>query len=609
MGGLFTQGYNWLAQKIDHVIGWHKLPVPLGLMTLAGLRNVLREQNLSDTYVAVRAAPDDNSNVRRCPVARTADGTYTDLLSPMMGCAGTRFGRNIPLSAAYPDEAKVLTPNPRKVSRELLARDEFQPAITLNLLAAAWIQFMIHDWFSHGPNQKEDPWQVPIESDDDWPDKPMTVLRTKRDATRSGSEGLPPTFRNTESHWWDGSQIYGSSEDMMRRMRTGEQGKMRIDDNGRLPVDPATGTDIAGVTGNWWIGLSLMHTLFTLEHNTICDQLHALYPFWNDDELYNHARLITVALMAKIHTTEWTPGILNHPTLRKAINGNWYGILGKWLHTHFGRISANEALSGIPGSHINHFGVPYSLTEEFVAVYRMHPLLPDEFEFRSLRDNSLLKKLAFPEAADKNARTLVEQNALSDLFYSFGIANPGAITLHNYPRSLRHRTDTDGYLLDLATIEIIRDRERGVPRYNTFRQLLHRPPVRTFEEITDNPTWAAQIRELYDNDIDQVDLMVGLYAEPKPPGFGFSDTAFRIFILMASRRLNSDPFFTEYYTPAVYTPWGMKWIDDNGIADLLIRHFPDLRPFLQNVKNPFAPWQKVSPGDIQAGASVSSLRH
>lgn len=604
MGGLFTQGYNWLAQKIDHAIGWHKLPVPLGLITLAGLRNILRERNLSDTYVGVRAAPGDGNHASRCPVARTADGTSIDLLSPMMGCAGTRFGRNIPLSAAYPDEAMVLTPNPRKVSRELLARDEFQPATSLNLLAAAWLQFMIHDWFSHGPNQKENPWQVPIEHDDDWPNKPMTVLRTQRDTTRSGSEGLPPTFRNRESHWWDGSQIYGSSKALMHRARTGEQGKLRVDDNGRLPVDPDTGTDLTGVQGNWWIGLSLLHTLFTLEHNTICDQLHKLYPFWNDDEIYNHARLINVALMAKIHTTEWTPGILNHPTLRKAINGNWYGVLGKWLYTHFGRISPNEAFSGIVGSRTDHFGVPYALTEEFVAVYRMHPLLPDEFEFRSWKDNSLLKKLTFPEVADKNARTLVEETALPDLFYSFGIANPGAITLHNYPRFLRHRREPDNSLIDLATTEIIRDRERGVPRYNVFRQLLHRPPVKTFEEITDNPIWARQIQEMYDNDINLVDLMVGLYAEPRPQGFGFSDTAFRIFILMASRRLNSDPFFTEYYTPAVYTPWGMKWIDDNGMADLLARHFPDLRPFLQHAKNPFAPWQTAAQSSSQAEASV-----
>jgi hypothetical protein len=42
---------------------------------------------------------------------------------------------------------------------------------------------------------------------------------------------------------------------------------------------------------------------------------------------------------------------------------------------------------------------------------------------------------------------------------------------------------------------------------------------------------------------------VGMYAEPLPPGFGFSDTAFRVFILMASRRLKSDRFFTSDFRP------------------------------------------------------------
>src|SRR5215210_5120603 len=58
-------------------------------------------------------------------------------------------------------------------------------------------------------------------------------------------------------------------------------------------------------------------------------------------------------------------------------------------------------------------------------------------------------------------------------------------------------------------------------------------------------------------------------------GFGFSDTAFRIFVLMASRRLNSDRFFTEDYTPEVYTQAGLDWIDDNDMSTVLLRHYPD----------------------------------
>ena len=38
---------------------------------------------------------------------------------------------------------------------------------------------------------------------------------------------------------------------------------------------------------------------------------------------------------------------------------------------------------------------------------------------------------------------------MSDRFYSFGIAHPGAITLHNYPRFLQKLTP-DGHDLDLA---------------------------------------------------------------------------------------------------------------------------------------------------------------
>ena len=83
--------------------------------------------------------------------------------------------------------------------------------------------------------------------------------------------------------------------------------------------------------------------------------------------------------------------------------------------------------------------------------------------------------------------------------------------------------------------------------------------------------------------------MVGLYAEPKPKGFGFSDTAFRVFVLMASRRLEADRFFTDDYRPEVYTPEGIDWVEDNTMRSVLLRHFPELEPALEGVANPFAP--------------------
>jgi len=147
-----------------------------------------------------------------------------------------------------------------------------------------------------------------------------------------------------------------------------------------------------------------------------------------------------------------------------------------------------------------------------------------------------------------------------------------------------------GLVIDLAAHDVLRIRELGVLRYTRFREPLHLKPVRTFEELTDNPVWREEIRRVYDNDIDKVDPLVGLYAERPPKGFGFSDTAFRIFVLMASRRLNSDRFFTTDYTADVYSQVGMDWINANTLSTVLLRHYPRLAPALRHAKNAFAPW-------------------
>ena len=59
---------------------------------------------------------------------------------------------------------------------------------------------------------------------------------------------------------------------------------------------------------------------------------------------------------------------------------------------------------------------------------------------------------------------------------------------------------------------------------------------------------------------------------------------------MASRRLNSDRFFTDYFTEEVYTPEGMRWITDTTMSSLLVRHCPDLGPTVAHRPNAFAFW-------------------
>jgi Animal haem peroxidase len=577
--------------RVNKALDWWQLPRPLALLNLRAFRDELRQLNLYDTREPTKQ---ESQAVAGLPRYRTYDGSRQDPFDPEMGMVGSRFGRNAPPGTTFPEEMpSLMAPNPREVSTKLLNRDTFKPATSLNVLAACWIQFENHDWFGHGENSATEFFDVDIDESDDWPERPMKVRRTSPDRTNMNGGSEAPTYVNTVTHWWDGSQIYGSTEERNRQLRTGEDGKMILED-GRLPEESDStlgGIDLTGFNDNYWVGLALLHTLFVKEHNAICDHLQAAYPSWDDERLFLTARLVNSALMAKIHTVEWTPGILANPILQAAMHANWYGALPQWAKRF--RIDALEGLFGVVGGQQAHHAAPYSITEEFVSVYRLHPLLPDEYEIRSHKTGEVVDSTDFEPLQGHGTRPSVEKWGWSDLLYTFGTANPGAITLHNHPKALQNLVRINGDRVDLGTIDILRDRERGVRRYNDFRERLRKPRIERFEDLTENQTWANEIREVYEGDIDRVDLQVGLLAEPLPPGFGFSDTAFRIFILMASRRLKSDRFFTNDYTPDVYTPEGLDWVDKNSMVDVLLRHYPELAASLEGVENAFAPWRKL----------------
>jgi hypothetical protein len=556
---------------------------------------MLRWQNLHDTEI-LPSTPQPEPQAMGTPylTQRMPDGTFNDLREPRMGSAGTRFGRNVPNEFTWPDpDPRIMTPNPRVVSRELLTRQTFMPAASLNMLAAAWIQFMTRDWFTHGTGDKTNMWQVPLPGGDDFPQNPMLIPKTVADPTRPADDGsAPPTHANFQTPWWDASQIYPTDQQLQSTVRTGIGGKLRmVQQDGQELLPPPLLDQLAQLPG-WWLGLGILLTVFAREHNAICDRLAREFPSWSDEQLFQKARLINAALIAKIHTVEWTPAIISHPTTVIALRGNWWGIGEQSLNPLLRRVSDNEIIRGIPGTPTDHHSAPYSLTEEFVAVYRMHPLIRDDYTFRRVSDDALIEQRSFDQVADVRGNQLLEGSSTADLLYSFGTLFPGALQLHNYPRLLQHFTRPDGKIVDLASIDIMRMRELGVPRYTLFRELLHLRPVRSFDDVTDNPRWASEMREVYDGRIDRLDLMVGMFAEPKPTGFGFSDTAFRIFILMASRRLKSDRFFGNDYTPEVYTSVGMQWVENTSMGDVLTRHYPDLRGAL-NPDNAFAPWPRA----------------
>ena len=113
---------------------------------------------------------------------------------------------------------------------------------------------------------------------------------------------------------------------------------------------------ILGSSLNWWVGLGIFHVIWTREHNYVCDMLKERNPTWNDEILHNTAKLIIAAVIAKIHTLEWTTAILHNDVVKLGLKSNWYGVspieiargnatLAAWLIKQYPQFA-----NGIPGS-------------------------------------------------------------------------------------------------------------------------------------------------------------------------------------------------------------------------------------------------------------------
>src|SRR5690606_20849743 len=178
-----------------------------------------------------------------------------------------------------------------------------------------------------------------------------------------GEQFLSRAYKTTANHvsaWWDASQIYGHDEvSAGRAMRDPEDQAKLLQPDGYLPllsdcqpdcsVQPQwQGQEAAAFPDNWNIGLSFYHNLFVREHNSFVDRFRELqqqtpdrdsgfrnparpdeiitYAEASDEEIYQAGRLVVSAMIAKIHTIEWTTQLLYDEPLFRGMNANWFGL-------------------------------------------------------------------------------------------------------------------------------------------------------------------------------------------------------------------------------------------------------------------------------------------
>lgn len=483
---------------------------------------------------------------------RTIDGSDNHLWVDDLGQAGTPLRRLGP--SAYPDGQGALAgpdrPSARLISN-LVAADPGDRPAPFDASDFVWQlgQFVDHDIDLSPGGTGAAP--IPVPPGDPWFD-PWGSGAATIDLTRSGfapwSGTTPGNGRqqlNAITAWIDASQVYGSDEGRALALRTLDGTGRLLTSAGDMPPWNDGGWPNAGGDGpelflagderaNEQVGLTALHTVFVREHNRLADQIGVRWPQLDGEDIYEFARALVGAQMQAITYREFLPKLL----------GAW-ALPPRWQYD-----STYDA----------------SIANEFsTAAYRFgHSMLSPQL-LRLQADGSSAGALPLADAffrpdvaaADLEAllRGLASQHAQAvDPYVVDGVRN----FLFGPPGS-------GGF--DLASLNIQRGRDHGLPSYNQMRTYLYMPEAAGWSDFSSDPQIQARLAAAYDSP-DDVDLWVGGLAEDPIPGSLVGET---VFIIVSDQFLalrDGDRLWYEDTLP----PELVQCVNDSTLARIVRRN-------------------------------------
>jgi len=451
---------------------------------------------------------------------RTIDGTGNNESSPEWGATGATLVRVAP--ARYGDGVSSLAgadrPSPRSVSNAV----SDQPALIENPLGTSdylwqWGQFVDHDIDLTDGVDPPEPTPIPVPTGDPFFDPTATGTETIAfnrsiyDATTGTDPSNPRQQSNEITSYIDASNVYGSDLERAHALRTLDgTGRLTTSDGDLLPFNvlglPNAGGNgpelfLAGdVRANEQAALAAMHTLFVREHNRLVERYAVEHPAWDGEELYQKAREIVAAQMQVITYREFLPALLG-PNALPAYRGYVPGVdatIGNSFSTAAYRFG-HSALSAVL-LRLDRRG------EEIDAGHL--PLRDAFFSPVALIDEGGIEPLLRGLAAQAHQR--IDLQVVDDI-RNFLFGPPGA----------------GGF--DLASLNIQRGRDHGLPSFNEMREALGFARARSFADMTRDADTESRLGAVY-KDADDVDLWVGCLAESALPGSHLGELATKVLV-------------------------------------------------------------------------------
>ena len=302
--------------------------------------------------------------------------------------------------------------------------------------------------------------------------------------------------------------MYGNDEKDVKRARTFKGGKMKTNEKGIPRILPdREGVYTTGDSQNSWVGVTVLQDIFIKEHNYAADQIAEENPKMTDGEIFDAAHLVIAAVVAKIHTLDWTVTLVNTDLIHVGMDTNWYGLfqalLCKYVSSWFyGNDLIPQTGSKVGTEKTENRGTPYCLTEEFAAVYRLHSLSPPGLVVGKKQDEFIPLLNLF---GDKGRETFKQTPDCPTKIMKSVLSYPCSnLASSNYPGAYRNFAPTDDSgrdlpksdHIDLAALDLFRDRERGIRKFNDVRRELNLKPYKSWLELTGGISEDARKLEL-----------------------------------------------------------------------------------------------------------------
>lgn len=477
-----------------------------------------------------RVAPiHDNELVFESP-----DGLGNNLVRPMAGSTALPQLRTVAAAYDTPDGlARSAGTNARMVSNRVIQGSSPDDPNNMSNMLWVWGQFIDHTVVLT-PSQTgagAEKIYVPVPSATQDPLEPhpypgRTIEFTRSQFTHTHGVRQQP---NGLASFLDAANVYGVSHERSHKLRRMDgTGKLRtglsalggdllpMNTDGAVDMDPGpllplTDVFAAGdVRANENVALTAMHTLWVREHNRLCDAVVRRHPDWagEDETIFQHARRLVRSYQQSITLYEWLPKIIGP------------------LPVYAGYRS----------------GVDAGIATEFATVgFRFgHTALPDALQVGATPGTTLALLAAFFNPA------WIVANDIETILAGAANSVMKAIDprLVETVRSMLFGPPTTTAMQDLATANIMRGRDHGIPGYSALRVAYGLSAINNWADFPCTADNRDRLTHVYATPSD-VDPWVGMLCEIPLPGKLVGPLAFAIIKDQFERLRDGDRFWFE----------------------------------------------------------------